>query len=222
MDDGVARVRVAVIDDHELARGGLLAMLRTAPWIEIAGAADGCADGIRLAVEASPDVVLVDIRMPEVDGLHCLSRLLDLTPPPKVIMVSGFDEAADVLEAINRGAAGYLLKSIGAHTLVEGVRDVVAGRLAIDPELLRLALSETPRAAPMPAANVASLTAREMDVLRLVAEGQTNKEIGGKLGISEDTVKKHVQNVIWKLNAADRTQAAILAMRLGLLEYETT
>lgn len=210
-------VRVAIVDDHELARGGLHAMLRRAPWIEVVGLAADCDSGEELIRRERPDVVLLDVRMPGVDGLTCLTRLREQGVDSKIIMVSGFDEARDILEAINRGASGYLLKGIGSQTLVDGVRDVVDGRLAIDPELLRLALSENAAPTQSIPPGAQSLTPRELDVLRLVAEGQTNKEIGWNLGITEDTVKKHVQNVIWKLNAVDRTQAAIVALRSGLL-----
>jgi DNA-binding NarL/FixJ family response regulator len=218
-------VRVLLVDDHEMARRGLAAMLATAPWIEIAGEAGSCAEGVEVARATAPRVVLLDIRMPEGDGLSCLETFRSLEPPPAVVIVTLYDDRRYVLEALRRGAAGYLLKDATTAQVVETIAKVVDGQLAIEPDLLREALAAR-RDEPVPGATAReralafALTSREHDVLRGVAEGLTNKEIGARLQISEDTVKKHVQNIIWKLRAADRTQAAILAYRLGLLESD--
>jgi len=142
--------------------------------------------------------------------------------PVAVVMVTLYDDRRYVLEAIRRGAAGYLLKDASTDAVISTLQSVADGQLAIDPQLLREALTsaaEIPEiGTPRQRADAYSVTPREHQVLRLVAEGLTNKEIGARLTISEDTVKKHVQNLIWKLRAADRTQAAIMAYRLGLLE----
>jgi DNA-binding NarL/FixJ family response regulator len=216
------RSRVLLIDDHEMARRGLEAMLSTADWIEVVGNADGCASGLAAIDALRPDIVLLDIRMPGTDGLACLDRIKALPNAASVVMVTLYDDRRYVLEAIRRGAAGYVLKDASTSEVVATLRSVADGQLAIDPQLLREALSTTGRGArdgtPRDQAASYNLTPREHDVLERVAEGLTNKEIGGHLGISEDTVKKHVQNLIWKLNAADRTQAAILALKLGLLD----
>jgi DNA-binding NarL/FixJ family response regulator len=205
------RARVLLIDDHEMARRGLRAMLSAADWIEVVGEGDACESGLRLAEELKPDMVLLDIRMPGLDGLACLEKLKARYPQIAVVIVTLYDDRRYVLEAIRRGAAGYLLK------------DATNGQLAVEPQLLREALAIRDDAPPAgetarQRAEQYALTPREHDVLLLVAEGMTNKEIGGKLSITEDTVKKHVQNIIWKLRAADRTQAAIMALKLGLLE----
>lgn len=226
-------VRVLIVDDHEMARRGLAAMLSTADWLTVVGEAADCASGVDLARRTRPNVVLLDIRMPGGDGLACIEPLRGLAPPPSVVIVTFYDDTAYVLEAIRRGAGGYLLKDATADEVVATIRTVVEGGLAISPDLLRAALAaqaETPdavpAASPIPSSTprqraiAFDLTVREHDVLRLVADGLTNKEIGARLGIAEDTVKKHVQNIIWKLRAADRTQAAILAFRLGLLEAD--
>ena len=220
-----APIRVLLIDDHEMARRGLAAMLSTADWIEVVGEGDGCATGLALVEQLDPDIVMLDIRMPGVDGLACLDRLKELERPVAVVMVTLYDDRRYVLEAIRRGAAGYLLKDATTADVIATLRNVVEGQLAVDGQLLREALAsrdEEPVLAETPRqrAEALSVTPREHAVLRLVAEGMTNKEIGGQLGIAEDTVKKHVQNIIWKLRAADRTQAAILAYRMGLLEPE--
>jgi DNA-binding NarL/FixJ family response regulator len=216
-----------------MARKGLAAMLSTADWLTVVGEAADCATGLDLARRTRPDVVLLDIRMPGGDGLACIEPLRSLVPPPSIVIVTFYDDTAYVLEALRRGAGGYLLKDATAEEVVATIRTVVEGGLAISPDLLRAALTaqaelpaegppvETPTlppGSPRQRALAFDLTTREHDVLRLVAEGLTNKEIGVRLGIAEDTVKKHVQNIIWKLRAADRTQAAILAFRLGLLD----
>ena len=215
--------RVLLIDDHEMARRGLRAMLAAADWIEVVGEGDGCESGLKLVEELEPTMVMLDIRMPGMDGLACLERIKARFPRTAVIMVTLYDDRRYVLEAIRRGAAGYLLKDASTAEVIATLHNVTNGQLAVEPQLLREALAT--REEPTPAGETArqraeqyALTPREHDVLILVAEGLTNKEIGGKLSITEDTVKKHVQNIIWKLRAADRTQAAIMALKLGLLE----
>jgi DNA-binding NarL/FixJ family response regulator len=219
------RARVLLIDDHEMARRGLRAMLSAADWIEVVGEGDSCESGLRLAEELDPNMVLLDIRMPGMDGLACLERLKARHPRIAVVIVTLYDDRRYVLEAIRRGAAGYLLKDATTAEVIQTLHNVTNGQLAVEPQLLREALATRDEA---PAGETArqraeqyALTPREHDVLLLVAEGLTNKEIGGRLSITEDTVKKHVQNIIWKLRAADRTQAAIMALKLGLLENPT-
>jgi DNA-binding NarL/FixJ family response regulator len=220
------RTRVLLIDDHEMARRGLRAMLSAADWIEVAGEGDSCESGLKLAEELQPDMVLLDIRMPGLDGLACLERLKARQPQIAVIIVTLYDDRRYVLEAIRRGAAGYLLKDASTAEVIQTLHNVAHGQLAVEPQLLREALATRDTAPPAgesarQRAEQYALTPREHDVLLLVAEGMTNKEIGGRLSITEDTVKKHVQNIIWKLRAADRTQAAIMALKLGLLENPT-
>jgi DNA-binding NarL/FixJ family response regulator len=215
--------RVILIDDHEMARRGLRAMLSAADWIEVVGEGDSCESGLKLADELEPDMVLLDIRMPGLDGLACLERIKARHPRMAVVIVTLYDDRRYVLEAIRRGAAGYLLKDATTAEVIQKLHNVANGQLAVEPQLLREALAirdEAPSAAESARqrAEQYALTPREHDVLLLVADGLTNKEIGGRLSITEDTVKKHVQNIIWKLRAADRTQAAILALKLGLLE----
>lgn len=215
------RKRILLIDDHEMARRGLEAMLSTASWIDVVGEAAGCAEGIAAIALLHPDIVLLDIRMPGIDGLACLDQIGAGPDPVAVVMVTLYDDRRFVLEAVRRGAAGYLLKDASTDEVISTLRNVADGQLSIDPELLREALTNREESADAGTirqrAEAFSVTPREQDVLALVAEGLTNREIGVRLGISEDTVKKHVQNLIWKLRAADRTQAAIMALRAGLL-----
>jgi DNA-binding NarL/FixJ family response regulator len=219
------RGRVVLIDDHEMSRRGLAAMLSTVDWLEVVGEADGCQHGLAQIEAVRPDIVLLDIRMPDIDGLACLEAIKQLEHPVAVVIVTLYDDRRYVLEAIRRGAAGYLLKDATTSEVLSTVAAVADGQLAIEPALLREALSTSDEpstdAAPPTAASFA-LTPRELDVLRQLADGMTNKEIGGRLSIAEDTVKKHVQSIISKLHAADRTQAAIIAYRAGLLDAEAT
>jgi DNA-binding NarL/FixJ family response regulator len=215
--------RVLLIDDHEMSRRGLEAMLSTADWLEVVGDADGCATGLMAVDRLLPDLVLLDIRMPGMDGLACLDAIKRRHEEVPVVIVTLYDDRTSVLEAIRRGAAGYVLKDASTADLLATLTAVADGQLAIDPGLLREALTPgaTPRRGPEAAGggpDSFGLTAREVDVLRRLAEGLTNKEIGGELAIAEDTVKKHVQSIIAKLRAADRTQAAIIAYRSGLLD----
>ena len=220
------KARVLLIDDHEMARRGLRAMLSATDWVEVVGEGDSCESGQKLVDELEPDMVLLDIQMPGLDGLACLERIKARHPRIAVVMVTLYDDRRYVLEAIRRGAAGYLLKDATTAEVVQTLHNVSNGQLAVEPQLLREALATRDEAPPSgdsarQRAEQYALTPREHDVLLLVAEGMTNKEIGGRLSITEDTVKKHVQNIIWKLRAADRTQAAIMALKLGLLEPGT-
>jgi len=217
------RKTVLIIDDHEMARRGLEAMLAAAGWISIIGDAGDCLGGVAAAERLKPDIVLLDIKMPGIDGMACLGRLKALAHPMAVVIITLYDNRSLVLDAIRQGAAGYLLKDATTADVIATLRRVVDGQLAVDPQLLREALDEpvaptAPRGTVRERAAALAITVREHDVLLQVANGLTNKEIGSRLGISEDTVKKHVQNLIWKLHAADRTQAAILALRMGLLD----
>ena len=223
MTDGPSRV--ILIDDHEMSRRGLEAMLAGADWVQVVGEAEGCEPGLGEIERLKPDIVLLDIRMPGMDGLQCLEEIKKLEHPVAVVIVTLYDDRRYVLEAIRRGAAGYVLKEASGQEILTTLQLVADGQLAIDPGLLREALMAPPEE-PSPQdtararAESFALTPRELDVLRLLADGMTNKEIGGQLSIAEDTVKKHVQNIIWKLRAADRTQAAIVAYRAGLLDLD--
>ncbi len=214
------RTRILLIDDHEMSRRGLDAMLSTADWLEIVGEAESCRVGLDAISRLRPDVILLDIRMPEMDGLACLDAIKALGEPIAVVIVTLYDDRSYVLEAIRRGAAGYVLKDASTTDMLATLAAVVDGQLAIDAGLLRDALTyeDGGRHVESRSRDTFGLTGRETDVLLRLAEGLTNKEIGGDLSIAEDTVKKHVQSIIAKLRAADRTQAAIIAYRSGLLD----
>ena len=181
-----------LIDDHEMARRGLPAMLATADWIEVDGEADSCESGVSLLDRLQPDIVMLDIRMPGMDGLACLDRIKALDQPVAVVMVTLYDDRRYVLEALRRGAAGYLLKDASTADVVATLRSVLEGQLAVDPQLLREALvardeEATPEETARERAEAYAVTPREHDVLALVAEGMTNKEIGGAAARSPRT-----------------------------------
>ncbi|MDQ1619468.1 MAG: hypothetical protein QOE19_2037 [Actinomycetota bacterium] len=209
-------IRVLVADDEELVRTGLRLILTSELDIEVVGEA---ADG-RQAVEAAralqPDVALLDIRMPELDGIEATRLLLGNGCATRVVILTTFDLDQYVYDALQAGASGFLLKDAPAHQLVTAVRAAAAGDAVLAPSVTRRLLSDFARKAPRVDAPVESLTARELDVLRLLARGLSNAEIAAELFIGEGTVKTHVARLLTKLGVRDRLQAVVLAYRSGL------
>ncbi|HWE88906.1 MAG TPA: response regulator transcription factor [Pseudonocardiaceae bacterium] len=211
------RIRVLVVDDHPAVRRGLRMFLETySDMIVIGEAADG-AEALRLVAAESPDVVLLDLMMPEMDGIAVLTALAERGLTTRVLVVTSFVDRSNVLPAIRAGARGYVYKDVDPQALAAAVRSVRAGHVLLEPEI-----ADTLFAGPDvgsggrdPAAESA-LTARERDVLRLIASGGSNREIARTLVVSEKTVKTHVSNILLKLGLADRTQAALFAVRHGL------
>lgn len=215
-------IRVLIVDDHEVVREGLRAMIEDEEGIQVIGEAGDGAEALAIARELNPDLVLMDIQMPRLDGVETTRRLKTLLPKTSVVMISVFDDDSHVIEAIRAGAAGYILKDCSRDLLVHTVMAVSAGGVLLKSELLQKALESiashhTQGAGEIPA-GADTLTAREIDVLKLIVEGLTNKQIALELHLSEDTVKKHVQNLIAKLKASDRTQAAVKAVRSGIVK----
>ena len=208
-------VRLLIADDHVVVRAGLKSLLAGVPDVEIvADAADG-EEAIRLARRHRPEVVLLDVRMPGADGLSVLGQLRSELPGTAVVMFSSYDNPTYIARAVALGAAGYLIKSASREEIIAGVRRAAAGEALWSREGLRRvtgALS-TPRAGPE---LDAPLTKRESEVLKQLALGLSNKEIAQALEISYETVKEHVQHILRKLAVADRTQAAVWAVRKGL------
>jgi DNA-binding NarL/FixJ family response regulator len=209
-----AVIRVVVVDDHPMVREGLRSML-SGDAIEIVGEASTGDAAVR-AVEASrPDVVLLDLELPDMEGLEALRRIAALAPAPAVLVITMHEEPELVRRAVQAGAAGYVLKGVDRLELLASIRAVDSGESVLDPGLLRAVVdagdgaSAGARAAP-------ALTPVELDLLRLVANGLTNRQIGERLRWSQATVKKYVQRVLEKLDVADRTQAAVEAVRRGL------
>jgi two-component system, NarL family, response regulator LiaR len=206
-------IRLVIVDDHSVVREGLRAFLRLQDGIDVVGEAAGADEAIRVAAAASPDVVLLDLVMPHGDGIGAIRRLLEVVPGARVLVLTSFADDAQVFAAMAAGAAGYLLKDVDPAALADGIRDVHAGRPALHPSVASRLMR---RGGPAPMHG--DITAREHDVLRLVVEGLPNKQIAQRLGIGEKTVKTHVSRVLAKLGVADRTQAAVLAIREGLVD----
>jgi DNA-binding NarL/FixJ family response regulator len=213
-------IRVAIADDQHLVRDGFSLILRSQPDIEVAAEA---ADGRQFldAVRRDPliDVALVDIRMPVLDGLQATRELAAIPHAPAVIVVTTFNDDGYVLDAIASGARGFLLKRCSAADLIAAVRTVAAGEAILSAEVTGAVLERLRRSGPAPGLNLATyeLTARETDVLALIGAGLNNTEIAARLYLSMSTVKSHVTNVLAKTGSRDRVQAAILAIRVGLL-----
>jgi DNA-binding NarL/FixJ family response regulator len=215
-------IRVLLADDQALVREGFAMILDAQEDIEVVGSASGGAEAVALVRELSPDVVLMDIRMPAVDGIEATRRLLDGSGSrTRVLILTTFDLDEYVYEALKAGASGFLLKDVPRAQLVAAVRTVAAGDQLLSPSITRKLIEEFvrrgPRQAGIPAA-LESLTERELDVLRQVARGCTNAEIAEELYLSEATVKTHVGHVLQKLDLRDRVQAVVLAYESGLVE----
>ena len=214
-------IRVVVADDQQIVRAGFAALLDTRDDIEVVGTAADGEEAVRVCREQLPDVVLMDIRMPAMDGIEATRRLSeDGKQAPKVIVLTTFDLDEYVYDALGAGASGFLLKDVTAETLFDAVRVVAAGEALLDPAVTRRLVSEfarlRPTLPPRPDA-LGELTPRELEVLRLVAEGMSNGEIAERLVVSDETVKTHVSRVLSKLHLRDRTQAVVVAYESGLV-----
>jgi DNA-binding NarL/FixJ family response regulator len=218
------RIRVLIVDDHAMVRQGLRTFLELQDAsvlpIEVVGEAANGIEAVDLARRTQPDVVLLDLVMPQMDGIQATPRIIECSPHTRVIILTSFTEEDKVLPAIRAGAQGYLLKDIPPAELVQAVRQVYRGQVQLHPEVARKLMSAVAAQAEPLAIRAAtdaegSLTEREQEVLRLIADGLSNRAIAEKLVISEKTVKTHVSNILGKLGLADRTQAAIYALRHG-------
>jgi DNA-binding NarL/FixJ family response regulator len=206
-------IRVLVADDHPIVRSGIVGLLGVAEDIEVVGEVGDGADAVLLAERLRPDVVLMDLRMPRLDGAAATAAILAQNPAVRVLILTTYETDDQILGAIAAGASGYLLKAAPQAEIIEGVRSVAGGQTVLAPVIAaRLVQRVRTDAAPAP-----RLSARELDVLRLVAAGQSNPEIGRSLFIGEATVKTHLLHVFEKLGVSDRTRAVTLAMELRLL-----
>jgi DNA-binding NarL/FixJ family response regulator len=206
-------IRVVVVDDQQIVREGFGALLETQPDIEVVGTAADGAEALRVCAEQAPDVVLMDVRMPVMDGIEATRRLTS-----KVLVLTTFDLDEYVYDALIAGASGFLLKDVPAERLFDAVRVIAAGEALLAPSITRRLIGEFARQRPRPRPEaLRELTPRETDVLRLIAEGLSNAEIAARLVVSDETVKTHVSRVLFKLDLRDRTQAVITAYESGLV-----
>ena len=207
-------IRVLVADDHPIVRAGIVGLLSAAADIDVVGEAVDGLDAVRLAADLQPDLVLMDLRMPALDGAEATARIIDARPTAKVLVLTTYETDEHILGAIEAGASGYLLKAAPQAEILAGVRSVVAGETVLAPSIAAKLVSRVRQDA---ASAAPSLSPRELEVLRLVADGHSNPEIARALFIGEATVKTHLLHVFEKLEVNDRTRAVTRAMELGLL-----
>jgi len=224
-------IRVLLVDDHAIVRDGIHSLLKTQPDIEVVGEAGNGRDAVSQAESLQPDVVLMDLVMPGMDGIEAIRLIVDGQPDSRILVLTSFSAEDKVFPAIKAGAMGYLLKDCDSEELVRAIRQVHQGESSLHPRIARMLLremgaadrpspsgSEPPPAAVRPA--VDPLTERELDVLKLVAHGKSNREIADELVVAEGTVRTHVSNILSKLHLASRTQATLFALREGLTSLD--
>lgn len=211
-------IRVLIADDHAVVRYGLRALLTSEPSLEVIGEA---ADGVSAVAQAhalQPDVLLLDLLMPGKEGVQVIEELTRTAPGVRILVLTSFVDDEHLFPALRAGAYGYLLKESAPAELIQGIRDVAAGKSPLDPVIARRVLQELAQPSAPPAAE--ALTDRETDVLGLVAQGLSNKAIAAELHLSERTVRSHVSNILAKLHLSSRTEAALHALRTGLAQLE--
>jgi DNA-binding NarL/FixJ family response regulator len=215
-------LRVLIVDDHALFRRGLQMVLKQEKDIEVVGEAGDGTEGVEKALELMPDVILMDVRMPKRSGIEATQQVKASLPHVKILMLTISDEEADLYDAIKAGASGYLLKEISIDEVADAIRSVWAGHSRISPSMAAKLLTEFAAMSErekqqLPAPN---LTDREMEVLKLVAQGLNNRDIAAQLFISENTVKNHIRNILEKLHLHSRMEAVVYAVRRKILEIK--
>jgi two-component system response regulator DevR len=203
-------IRLLLVDDSDVVRAGLRALLGAEPGLQLLGEAASVAEAVTAARKLHPDVILLDIRLPDGTGFDACRQILRVTPDARVLILTSVVDDALLDEAIRAGTHGYLLKEINARLLVQAIRDVAAGQSILDPAITARVLQLVKTGPGSPAANVGSLSPQERRVLAAIAEGKTNKEAGAELGLSEKTVKNYLGNIFEKLHVTRRAQAAAL------------
>jgi DNA-binding NarL/FixJ family response regulator len=213
-------IRVVVADDHPIVRSGIVGLLRGASDIEVVGEARDGAEAVRLVAELTPELVLMDLRMPVLDGVAATAQIMEAQPGTRVLILTTYESDELILGAIEAGAGGYLLKAAPQEEILAGVRAVAAGETVLAPSIAAKLVQRVRADAAGPGAAASAppaLSPRELEVLRLVAAGRSNPRIAAALFIGEATVKTHLQHVFEKLDVSDRTRAVTRAMELGLI-----
>ncbi|NIM96403.1 MAG: response regulator [Anaerolineales bacterium] len=212
-------IRVLICDDQDIVRQGLEAILSTAKNIEVVGSAVDGAEALEMVAQTEPNVVLMDLKMPGMNGIAATRAIRDQHPSVKVLVLTTYDADEWVFDAIRSGASGYLLKDTPRDDLVEAIQGTATGKTHVDPAIAGKLFAQAARSAPPPKSTVMDeLSERELDVLKLLARGLTNADIAERLYLSEGTVRNYVSAILAKLEVADRTQAAVLALRYGLVD----
>jgi NarL family two-component system response regulator LiaR len=224
----VPKIRVLIVDDHAVVRQGLRTFINLQEDMEVIGEGNDGAQAVELAGNLLPDVILLDLVMPQMDGVEATKHILERSPKSHILILTSFGEDDKVFPAIRAGAQGYLLKDIHPEALIQAVREANQGKVQLHPDIAKKLMSAIASEAKMPGSagegasgaqappGASDLTEREVEVLGLIARGLTNREIAEKMIISEKTVKTHVSNILGKLNLDDRTQAAIWALKHGM------
>jgi NarL family two-component system response regulator LiaR len=212
-------IRVLLVDDHAILRKGIRALLSTEPDIEVVGEAGVGGEAVARAEALQPDVVLMDLVMPDVDGIVATQQITMRQPGVRVLVLTSFVADDKVFPAIKAGALGYILKDTGPDELVRAIRQVHRGEPTLEPEIARKVLFELAQSSKQPP-TPDPLTGRELEVLRLIAQGKSNREIADELVLVEMTVRTHVSNILGKLHLANRTQAALYALKEGLASLD--
>ncbi len=210
-------ITVMLVDDHAIVRGGVRAYLETQSDLEVVGEASSGAEAVKLAAELVPDVVLMDLVMPEMDGVEATWRLRQVSPRSNVVVLTSYHEDSHIFPAIKAGALSYLLKDIAPDELADAIRAAARHEAILHPQVASRLVQEMRGERKTGSAVYSDLSERELEVLRLIAEGLSNAEIAQRLFLSEKTVKSHVSNILGKLHLADRTQAAVYAWREGVV-----
>lgn len=219
--DEKAPASVLLIDDHPLLRRGIIQLLEMEPDLVLAGEASNALDGVQLAVELDPDLILLDLNMPDINGIETLKLLRAEKVSSRIVIFTVSDHEEDVVAALKAGADGYLLKDMEPEDLVSQLRQAALGRMAISEKLTSLLAEALRNQRSKPAGpDISSLTAREMQILRQVAEGLSNKMVARRLDISEGTVKVHVKNLLKKLNLRSRVEVAVWAVQEGITQRQ--
>jgi NarL family two-component system response regulator LiaR len=214
-----AKIRLVIADDHMLMRKGLLALMQTTPDIEVVGEAADGVEAVSKAVALRPDVILMDLMLPRMDGISAISAIRERMPNARILVLTSSEEDDKVFPAFKAGALGYMLKDSAPGDLLQAIRNVHEGKSFLHPTIAAKVLSELSRTSDLPL-SPDPLTERELDVLTRVAQGMSNLEIAEKLYITEHTVGKHVSNILIKLHLANRTQVALYALRKGLVHLD--